>query len=213
MNGGSYQSLPTDGRAQNAPRRFSGPGATANVRSLPSVGAIPDPIPVIERGLAVFPLPPGGRRPLPGWQDRCVSDPALVRRLWVPGDNIGVGCRASSLVGIDLDCHQGANGIAVFERLCAAHRQPWPDTLTVRTPHGGLHLYFRVPVGRTIGSTSGGRAGLGPGIDTRGPGRRRGGYLVGPGSVVDGTPYVITRDAPILELPAWLADLLEACTR
>jgi hypothetical protein len=53
------------------------------------------------------------------------------------------------------------------------------------------------------------RAGLGPGIDVRGPGRRRGGYLAGPGSIVDGTTYVITRDAAIAPLPAWLAALLD----
>ncbi|WP_369387936.1 hypothetical protein AB5J72_10240 [Streptomyces sp. CG1] len=32
------------------------------------------------------------------------------------------------------------------------------------------------------------------------------GYLIGPGSVVNGTPYVIAHDAPIRELPAWLRD-------
>jgi hypothetical protein len=64
----------------------------------------------------------------------------------------------------------------------------------VRTPSGGLHLYLRVPGDCTIGSVSGGRTALGPGIDVRGPGWRSGGYLIGPGSSVDGTPYVITRD-------------------
>jgi hypothetical protein len=48
----------------------------------------------------------------------------------------------------------------------------------------------------------------GPGIDIRGPGRRSGGYLIGPGSIVNGTPYTITHDAEIQPLPAWLADLL-----
>jgi hypothetical protein len=79
----------------------------------------------------------------------------------------------------------------------------------VATPSDGLHLYFRVPAGRIITSTSGGRSGLGPGIDTRGPGRGgRGGYLIGLGSVVDGRPYIVDRDIPIAELPGWLADLL-----
>lgn len=43
----------------------------------------------------------------------------------------------------------------------------------------------------------------------RGPGRGgHGGYLVGPGSVVNGRSYVITRDAPIQLLPEWLTDQL-----
>jgi hypothetical protein len=49
---------------------------------------------------------------------------------------------------------------------------------------------------------------LGQGIDFRGPGQRSGGYLIGPGSAVNGTPYAISRDVPILELPGWIADRL-----
>jgi hypothetical protein len=162
----------------------------------------------IERGLAVFALPPGGRRPQPGWQQRTTSDPAVIRREWVPGDNVGIGCRASGIVGIDLDRHaDGRDGVAAFTALCARWGQPWPDTLTIATPHG-LHLYLRVPAGVTIGSISGGRAAFGAGIDTRGPGRRTGGYLIGPSSTVAGARYVIQHDTTIAELPAWLADLL-----
>ncbi|GAA0439343.1 hypothetical protein GCM10010357_70960 [Streptomyces luteireticuli] len=166
---------------------------------------------LVERyRLAVFPLPPGGRRPaLPGWHGRCLHDAARVRETWRAGQNVGVGCRASGLVGLDLD---GPEGAASFAALCAAHGQPVPATLTVRTPHG-RHLYFRAPAGRFIGSVSGGRAGLGPGIDTRGPGRRTGGYLIGPGSVVGGLRYTVVRDAPVLDLPAWLTDRLSAPAR
>ncbi|WP_367621056.1 bifunctional DNA primase/polymerase [Streptomyces olivoreticuli] len=64
-----------------------------------------------------------------------------------------------------------------------------------------------------MGSSSGGRTALGPGIDIRGPGRRSGGYLVGPGSVVGGIPYVIARDVPVLPLPAWIAVRLHPLTR
>lgn len=65
-----------------------------------------------------------------------------------------------------------------------------------------------MPAGRIIGSASR-TTPLGPGIDTRGPGvGDRGGYLVGPGSVVDGISYVIETDLPIATVPAWLADLL-----
>lgn len=158
------------------------------------------------RGLALFPLPAGGRRPEPGWHQRCTTDPGRVRRMWAAG-NVGVGCRASDVVGLDLDRHAGVDGAASFAAACAAHGAAWPDTLTIRTPHGGLHLYFRAGR-RPIGSRSGGRTGLGPGVDTRGPGRRAGGYLVGPGSTVGGVAYVVERDLAVAELPMWLADLL-----
>lgn len=122
--------------------------------------------------------------------------------MWRPGDNIGVGCRASHLVGIDLD--PGADGIATFAALCAARSQRWPDTLTVRPSP------VRPGTERPNDSApSSVRSGLGPGIDTRGPGHRRGGYLIGPGSIVDGRPYLIAHDRVIRELPGWLTGLLE----
>ncbi|MFG1710724.1 bifunctional DNA primase/polymerase [Nonomuraea sp. M3C6] len=170
----------------------------------------PDPFAAAARGLAVFGLEPGGKRLLgPGWQHAAATDPDVLAATWRAGDNIGVGCWKSGVLGIDLDVKGGVDGIARFAAACAEHGQPWPDTLTVRTPSGGgLHLYFTVPAGRIIDSASG-TTPLGPGIDTRGPGAGgRGGYLVGPGSVVDGTTYTIDRDLPIATLPGWLTDLL-----
>lgn len=164
----------------------------------------PDPAPALARGLAVFGLPPGGRLAPPGWPGQCITSAAGLAAQWRPGDNIGIGCRASGIVGLDLDRHPGApDGLATFRALCAGHRQPWPVTLTVRTP-SGLHLYFRAPAGLLVPSS----AGRWPGIDVRGPGRERGGYLIGPGSVVAGRPYLIEVDAPAGDLPAWLAGRL-----
>jgi len=74
--------------------------------------------------------------------------------------------------------------------------QPWPDTLTVATPYAGLHLYFRVPHGAAAASA----ISRWLGIDIRAPGYRSGGYLAGPGSVVDGAEYLIDRDVPATPL-------------
>ncbi|WP_367880521.1 bifunctional DNA primase/polymerase [Salinispora arenicola] len=62
---------------------------------------------------------------------------------WV---SIGVACRASNVVGLDLD---RKDGVDTLRALCAAARWPWPDTLTVATAHHGLHLYFRATTRRT----------------------------------------------------------------
>jgi hypothetical protein len=159
---------------------------------------------VAGRGLAVFPLPAGGKAAAPGWHRRCTADLELLARTWPYGANIGVGCRASGIAGVDLDRHGGPDGVATFAEVCARHGQPWPCTLTVATPSGGLHLYFTVPAGLVVPSV----AGIWPGVDTRGPGLRLGGYLAGPGSVVGGRRYEIARDDPIAELPGWLAALI-----
>lgn len=165
------------------------------------------------RGLAVFPLPPGTRRPAGAWRARRLTDPGCVRRLWGAGENIGVGCRASHLVGLDLDVGPRGDGRAVLAALADRLGQPWPDTFTVLTPSGGRHLYFRVPPACVLPSLSGGRTALGPGIDTRGPGQRYGGYLVGPGSRVPAGRYEIDRDLPLAPLPDWIGKRIAHPTR
>jgi Bifunctional DNA primase/polymerase, N-terminal len=113
------------------------------------------------------------------------------------------------VVGLDLDLHPGLpDGVARFHGLCDRHAggpdcDGWPDTLTVVTASGGQHLYYRT-AGLPIGSASGDRSPLGPGIDVRGPGRRSGGYLVGPGSTIAGRPYTVVRDTTIRD-PAGMA--------
>ena len=139
------------------------------------------------------------------WQRRCTADLEVLARSWPDGANIGVGCRASGVVGLDLDRHEaGADGVAVFAALCAVYGQPWPSTFTVVTPHSGRHLYFRVPPEITVVSS----IGRWPGIDVRAPGYRVGGYRAGPGAVVDGAVYAVQADEPIAPLPQWLAVLL-----
>lgn len=164
----------------------------------------------MDRGLALFPIPAGGRVPAPGWQGQATLDPAALVQLLDGGANVGVSCRASHVLALDLDVHHAdgpaRNGIETLRtQLDVRGLTDWPDTFTVMTPSTGLHLYFRVPVDCTIGSRSGGTTALGPGIDVRGPGRRSGGYLVGPGSIVGGLPYAIVRDVPVAPLPGWIA--------
>lgn len=165
-----------------------------------------------RRGLSVFPLPAWGRVPGPGWQKVATADPERIRELFVSGGNIGVACRASRVVVLDLDRHgDGPEGVVGWEALCVQHRQEQPATFTVLTPHSGLHLYFRAPVGTVITSSSGHRRGLPPGIDVRAPGRRSGGYILGPGSqVANAGRYRIARDVPVAPMPEWLTRVLAA---
>ncbi|MBB5872006.1 hypothetical protein F4553_005385 [Allocatelliglobosispora scoriae] len=160
---------------------------------------------LLARGLALFPMPAGQRQAPPGWQHRASRDP---HQPWPHGSNVGIGCRASGIVVLDLDRKNGHDGIAVFGQLCAGAGQAWPDTFTVTTPHG-LHLYFTAPAGPPIASTI---WHTGPGIDVRAPGWSSGGYVIGPGSTVNNRPYVITHDRPLLPLPTWLMPHLRVAT-
>ena len=60
-------------------------------------------------------------------------------------DNVGIGCWMSGVVGLDSDVadgrhHTDVDGADTLAAQCAAHRQPWPDTLAIGTPSGGRHL-------------------------------------------------------------------------
>ncbi|MDT0270026.1 bifunctional DNA primase/polymerase [Streptomyces sp. DSM 44915] len=171
-----------------------------------------------ERGWQIFPLVPGDKRPaVSRWEERATADRARIARCWAAGAyNIGVACGPSRLVVIDLDtpknpddrppadwAHQGVNdGLDAFALLCEQSNEPLPaDTFTVRTGRGGQHLYFAAPADVELRNTSGK---LGWKIDTR----AAGGYVVGPGSVVRGKPYVVAYDAEPAPLPGWLLTLL-----
>lgn len=162
-----------------------------------------DPSPLLALGLAVFPIPAGSKTAGPGWHH------TITRDLdgWPNGANIGIACRASHIVGIDLDRHD-IDGVAGFADVCTRWGQPRPNTLEVQTPNDGRHLLFGVPGGLVVPSVSGGTSRLGPGVDIRGPGRTLGSYLVGPGSIVGGRRYLIVNDVPIAPLPGWIAALI-----
>jgi Bifunctional DNA primase/polymerase, N-terminal len=182
------------------------------------------------RGWHVFPLRPGSKQPAlhgtprcprsgpcrdthQGWEQRATTDPARIHTCWThsPRCNPAIACGPSGLVVIDLDRPKDAtppsperagpgigDGAGLLARLCHRHGQPWPlATFTVATP-GGTHLYFTAPSGSRLRNSAGR---LGRCIDTR----ATGGYVVAPGSVIAGRPYVIVSAIPPAPLPGWLA--------
>lgn len=158
-----------------------------------------------------------------GWEQRATIDPDRIRAAWSAGAfNIGLATGPSRLCVIDLDTlkpdeseadiperwrRAGARcGEDVLAILAEEAGQELPgDTLTVRTPSGGLHLYYTAPAGVTLRKTEGDRGnGLGWKIDTR----AWGGYMVGPGSTVDGHAYEYLCDRDPAPLPEWLVQRL-----
>jgi Bifunctional DNA primase/polymerase, N-terminal len=166
--------------------------------------------PLLELGLYPIPVNPRTRRPLVAWGelDRLGYRPgvgeALVGTLgdgppdrWVPlvfewwdrwpAAGAAVLTGLSRLLVVDVDPRHG--GHHTLRRLVAA--TPLPATRTVRTRHGGIHLYYRVD--RLVR----GRAGaLGPGLDVK----SRRGLVVSPP-----TPgYTLEERRPVTPAPGWL---------
>jgi hypothetical protein len=166
----------------------------------------------------VFPLRPGDKRPaVRDWEHRATIDAERITRCWLAGPyNVGIACGPSGLVVVDLDAPKPdavrprvwdvpgvIDGEDVLAVLAERADQPFPvDTFTVGTVNGGRHLYFAAPAGPALRNTAGRLGWL---IDTR----AHGGYVVGPGSVVDGRPYAVLLDVPLALLPDWLAEPLD----
>jgi putative DNA primase/helicase len=153
----------------------------------------------VELGWAVFPLVPNTKRPLTanGFKDASKSAYA-VRKWWetTPDANIGIATgEPSGLAVVDVDVKNGAKGRESLGLLKGLE-----PTLTVATPSGGWHMYYLRPEGGLRC-----RNGLLPGIDLKADG----GYVVGPGSEIDGRPYEWTDpEARVAALPACVLELM-----
>ena len=139
----------------------------------------PAAVEYINRGLAVFPLEKGGKKPITrnGCND-ATTDAAQVKAWWqqYPEANIGIatGKRSGGIVVIDLDIDED-KGIDGYHSLQDWEREngSFPDSWLAITGRGGYHMYFHTDIEVRN------RAGIIDGIDVRGDG----GYVVAPPSI------------------------------
>jgi Bifunctional DNA primase/polymerase, N-terminal/AAA domain len=154
-----------------------------------------------KRGLRVFPLGDNSKEPvIKGFPTRATADDRQIDT-WAkngPHRNVGVSTTNSAhgpLLVADIDDKDGRTGSETILKL-EMEGFVLPPTLTVRTASGGLHYYFTSPFPVKQGVDV---FGPGSGVDTR----SKGGYVVGPGSIVNGGVYEIVHDLPIAPLPEW----------
>jgi hypothetical protein len=151
-------------------------------------------------GFRIFPCKASSKEPACMWQRDATTDPAVIREWFKanPDMNYGVSMDETHFV-LDLDCKKGKDGQNDLEVLEISNGD-LPNTLRIRTPSGGYHVYFTGNAANSVGKKE-----LGGGIDVR----AKGGYVVGAGSVIDGKAYEIVTDAEIADAPAWLLELVE----
>jgi len=139
-------------------------------------------------GWSVFPVDPGGKKPLVRWREESSSEPDKVEEMWslMPNANIGIDCGKSGLVVIDVD------DIAAIKDLSErfGFDPSADDTAVARTGRGGLHIYYRAGEEEVRNSASK----IADHVDIRGAG----GYVVAPPSLHEsGNTYEwIHRGAP-----------------
>ncbi|MGW7571555.1 bifunctional DNA primase/polymerase [Streptomyces tendae] len=180
---------------------------------------------------ASCPCIPAGR-PCHGFHC-ATTDALLIDRWWtgLPGAGVGVSCGPAGLVVVDIDAHMVpvadrsrllpgipipeevrldglASGFDTLALLAAYRGHPTPaqdhTTLRVRTPSGGLHVWYRNPDPSTrlrCSTGSGRNAALAWQVDIRADG----GYIVAPGTR---TPQGVYRAEGTTRTPAVLPDWL-----
>jgi hypothetical protein len=162
-----------------------------------------------DDGWPVFPCDPITKGPLvSGGLHGATRDADVIRRWWGRHAQAMIGVPTGALsafwvLDLDRDDQTGKDGRAALAQLEREH-DPLPATVSVWTPRGGLHLYFKwspgFPVRNSVGQ-------LGPGIDVRG----EGGYVIVPPSVrADGSEYRFENPTGLFEIaeaPPWLVHL------
>lgn len=118
-------------------------------------------------GWAVLPLAPGAKKPagwlVPNGFHDATTDPEVIKAWWdrCPEAGIGIACKASGLVVIDIDPRNG--GMTTIEALEAQHGALASDVLAY-TGGGGEHRVFAAGLVENLPGK------LGPGVDVKADG-------------------------------------------
>jgi hypothetical protein len=154
---------------------------------------------VEQHGFQVFPCEPDGKAPATSNGCKDASDDKDVVASWftsLPDSNIGIATgEPSGFIAIDIDPGTDRDAFLNACELIGMSDLGEPGTLTVDTPSGGQHWYFKWP-----GFAVRNQVNIVPGVDIRGDG----GYVIGPGSSIGKKHYGLGLDSEIAELPAAL---------
>lgn len=158
-----------------------------------------------NRGYYIFPLSPNSKFPIADlkWRDESTVRISTIEKWWKekPNYNIGIDTGKSGIYVIDVDIKKGKEGAKSFDALDLMY--DFPNTIVSITPTGGRHHIYKSPM-QPLGNTV---ETLGKGLDTRG----WGGYIVAPGSIIDGKEYYFTPDSPMTpaDFPEWIGEKLK----
>lgn len=191
------------------------------------------------KGFAIFPVARNAKVPhrLTGsWGETATNDIGQIINFWTqvdPQANIGIACKPSQLLVVDLDqakedwnlvktewayLHEGygprVSGEMLIDEMhfklddaSDEEGDEFMETYQVRTGSGGLHLYYRWPAHWPRISQASPVKGV---VDVRGNGGQWGGYVLAEGSVTASGPYTPSEcpDWPVALPPQWIRRLV-----
>ena len=129
------------------------------------------------------------------------EDYRLIQAWAQEGGNVGtLTGSASGIAVIDIDNHNGVDGLGNLKEFLDTYDITLPKTQVIKTPSGGLHYYFKLDEKYNETQFIQNHSQL-EGVDFQTHGR----YVVAPPSQIDGKYYHVVRDVEIAELPEkWL---------
>lgn len=129
------------------------------------------------------------------------EDYKLIQSWVQEGGNVGtLTGSASGIAVIDIDNHNGVDGLGNLKEFLEMYDITLPKTQVIKTPSGGLHYYFKLDEKYNDTQFIQNHSQL-EGVDFQTHGR----YVVAPPSQIDGKYYHVVRDVEIAELPEkWL---------
>lgn len=150
-------------------------------------------------GNKVFPIRPNEKTPaVTGWKEWAEqADERRIREYGAahPETNWAVSCGPSGLCVLDVDNKNGVKGSVSLACLELSYSD-LPNTFKVATPSGGFHYYF-FGIGKNTTGV------IDDGVDTKSVG----GYVLAPGSRINGKRYEIENAASFAPWPEWLHSL------
>lgn len=160
-----------------------------------------------RKGWVVFPCKPD-KAPYTrsGFKDAS-KDEEQIKSWWVRWPDAMIGVATGTVSGIwvlDVDIAKKEGDIPGADSLAELIRErgPLPRTLREKTPSGGEHYYFRMPVTGGVRN----RAKFLPGLDVR----AEGGYIIIAPSCNDKGAYELVDDTEPVFAPDWLLEIVAA---
>ncbi|MCJ2388485.1 hypothetical protein HCY49_04565 [Limosilactobacillus fermentum] len=173
-----------------------------------------------QAGVPVYPLAPGSKTPPKGhhgYREATTDTDAILR--WSDDWGLGIDLFTAGMLVVDLDrpgtdrnghaVHGGKNGVKALKIYLEQHQRQLPHPMYAeQTPHGGLHLFFKLdqPLQQPTRKPN-----ALPGVDILGD------FVIASPSEVDGSPYLVMQDQaqPVsihdtATAPQWIVGLLTA---
>lgn len=150
-----------------------------------------------KRGFSIFPLHQNSKEPVyTEWVAQATKDENTIRRMWVDPvlgieHSYNIGCLCTDMVVVDIDVKEGKDGYNEYAQIGGGY-----DTLVVQTPTGGFHCYFYGP--------DSSNSPISKSVDIR----SRNGFVVAPGSTIDGVAYTVVYDREMRWVPSSVERLL-----